>query len=60
MIKQIIIAIIAAIAISIALSSIFNFLGTPLYIYGNWIFWIDAMVIFYILLPSKQSSIFSG
>jgi|TARA_R110001599_G_scaffold158965_2_gene345868 hypothetical protein len=60
MIKKFLLAIVAAMALSVALVSIFNFLGTPLSTYGNWIFWLDALVIFYIVLPDKPSSIFSG
>ena len=60
MIIRILLAIVIAMALSVALVSIFNFLGTPLSTYGSWIFWIDALVFFYIVLPNKQSTIFSG
>lgn len=60
MIQKILLAIVVAMALSVGLVSIFNFLGTPLSTYGNWIFWLDALVFFYIVLPDKQSSIFSS
>ena len=59
MLKNILLAIVVAITLSIALVSIFTFLGTPLEKYANWIFWMDALVVFYIILPSKQITIFS-
>ena len=60
MIIRILLAIVIAMALSVALVSIFNFLGTPLSTYGSWIFWLDALVFFYIVLPNRQSTIFSG
>ena len=60
MIIRILLAIVIAMALSVALVSIFNFLGTPLSTYGSWRFWLDALVFFYIVLPNKQSTIFSG
>tara|TARA_X000001036_G_C20633232_1_gene788027 strand:- start:800 stop:994 length:195 start_codon:yes stop_codon:yes gene_type:complete len=59
MLKNILLAIVVAITLSIALVSIFTFLGTPLENYANWIFWMDALVVFYIILPRNQKTIFS-
>ena len=59
MFKKIVLSVVSAFALTIALISIFNFLGVPLENYANWIFWMDALVVFYIVLPSKQVTIFS-
>ena len=59
MLKKFVLAIVCAFALTIALVSIFTFLGVPLENYGNWIFWMDALVVFYVVLPHKQISIFN-
>ncbi len=40
------------------LSLVFNFLGIEFASYGNYLLWLIALVIFYIVLPSNESSIF--
>tara|TARA_B100001758_G_scaffold171495_2_gene148431 strand:+ start:34281 stop:34463 length:183 start_codon:yes stop_codon:yes gene_type:complete len=60
MLKKILLAVVTAIALSISLVSIFTFLGVSVESYANWIFWMDALVVFYIILPSKQNTIFSA
>lgn len=52
-------SIACTIALTLALSAIFNFLGVAFEDYGNWIIWMDCLVIFYIILPSKSVSIFN-
>ena len=60
MLKKIVLSLVSAFALTIALVSIFSFLGVPLENYANWIFWMDALVVFYVVLPSKQSSVFNS
>ena len=60
MLKKFVLAIVCAFALTIALVSIFTFLGVPLETYANWIFWMDALVVFYVVLPAKQSSVFNS
>ena len=59
MFKKFVLSVVCAFALTIALISIFNFLAVPLENYANWIFWMDALVVFYIVLPAKQITIFS-
>ena len=60
MLKSFLLAIVCAFALTVALVSIFTFLGVPLENYANWIFWMDALVVFYVVLPSKQITIFNN
>lgn len=60
MLKKFVLAILCAFAFTIALVSIFTFLGVPLETYANWIFWMDALVVFYVVLPAKQLSVFNS
>ena len=59
MLQKIVLSLVSAFALTIALVSIFSFLGVPLENYANWIFWMDALVVFYVVLPAKQSSVFN-
>lgn len=59
MFKKFVLLVISAFTLTIALISIFNFLAVPLENYASWVFWMDALVIFYIVLPAKQITIFS-
>ena len=59
MFKKFVLSAVCAFALTIALTGIFNFLAVPLEYYANWIFWMNALVIFYIVLPTKQITIFS-
>ncbi len=60
MLTKFILAIVCAFALTISLVSIFTFLGVPMETYANWIFWMDALVVFYVVLPAKQSSVFNS
>jgi len=60
MLKKLVLAIVCAFALTIALVSIFTFLAVPLENYANWIFWMDALVVFYVVLPAKQISVFNN
>ena len=46
------------IIINMLISLIFNFLGIEFSSYGNYLLWIMALVIFYVVLPSGKDSIF--
>ena len=37
---------------------IFHFIGVEFQTYGNYLLWIFALALFYILLPSNEDSIF--
>ncbi len=40
------------------ISLIFNFLGIEFSTYGNYLLWIMALAIFYLVLPSGKDSMF--
>jgi hypothetical protein len=46
------------IIINMLISLIFNFLGIEFSSYGNYLLWIMALVIFYLVLPSGKDSVF--
>ena len=39
-------------------ATIFNFIGVDFSDYGNYLMWIIALIIFYIVLPESQSTVF--
>jgi len=50
--------LVGIIILTMLLSLVFNFLGIEFASYGNYLLWLIALVIFYIVLPSNESSIF--
>ena len=46
------------IIINMFISLIFNFLGISFSSYGNYLLWIMALGIFYLVLPSGKDSVF--
>jgi hypothetical protein len=46
------------IIINMLISLIFNFLGIEFSSYGNYLLWIMALLIFYLVLPSGKNSVF--
>ncbi len=39
-------------------ATIFNFIGVDFSAYGNYLMWIVALIIFYMVLPKSQSTVF--
>ena len=39
-------------------ATIFNFIGVDFSSYGNYLMWIVALIIFYMVLPKSQSTVF--
>jgi hypothetical protein len=50
--------LIGLIILNMLISLIFNFLGIEFASYGNYLLWIMALGIFYIVLPSGKESLF--
>ena len=50
--------LIGVIIINMLVSLVFNFLGIEFSSYGNYLLWIMALGIFYMVLPSGKDSMF--
>jgi hypothetical protein len=50
--------LIGLIILNMLISLIFNFLGIEFASYGNYLLWLMALGIFYIVLPSGKESLF--
>jgi hypothetical protein len=50
--------LIGVIIINMLVSLVFNFLGIEFSSYGNYLLWIMALGIFYMVLPSGKDSVF--
>jgi hypothetical protein len=46
------------IVMNMLVSLVFKFLGIEFAVYGNYLLWVVALVIFYAVLPSSGDSIF--
>jgi hypothetical protein len=55
---KIIYILLGIIILTMLISLVFNFLGIEFATYGNYLLWLIALVIFYIVLPSNDNSIF--
>lgn len=50
--------VLGLIILNMLISLIFNFLGIEFSSYGNYLLWIMALAIFYVVLPSGKESVF--
>lgn len=56
--SQIMYILLGLIVMIMLISLVFNFLGIEFASYGNYLLWLIALVVFYIVLPSNSSSVF--
>ena len=56
--KTILFALLGIIILIIATSLVFNFLGIEFAAYGNYLLWLIALAIFYVVLPTNNNNIF--
>jgi hypothetical protein len=55
---QIIYLLIFFVLLIMVLTTIFNFFGIGISIYGNYLLWIIALAIFYFILPKTSGTLF--
>jgi len=55
---NIIYILLGVIFMNMFVSLVFNFLGIQFATYGNYLLWVIALVVFYVVLPSGKDSFF--
>lgn len=59
MIKQLVYTIVITILLTFVITTAFSFFGIGFEIYGNYLLWFIALVMFYSILPKNVDSVFS-
>lgn len=58
MLKQLAYTIISTLVFVLIITTMFSFFGVGFDMYGNYLLWIIALILFYTILPSKIKSVF--
>lgn len=58
MLKQLAYTIISTLVFVLIITTLFSFFGVGFDMYGNYLLWIIALILFYTILPAKIKSVF--
>lgn len=58
MLKQLAYTIISTLVFVLIITTMFSFFGVGFDMYGNYLLWIIALILFYTILPAKIKSVF--
>lgn len=58
MLKQLAYTIISTLVFVLIVTTMFSFFGVGFDVYGNYLLWIIALILFYTILPTKIKSVF--